>query len=118
YCFDNEALFAALQKVSNDNAQGEYYLPDVIEILRDEGEIVTAFMTPNFEETLGINDRVALAEAERILKHRIHKQHMQNGVTIIDPANTYIGPDVEIGQDTVIHPGTVITGASSIGSEC
>lgn len=118
YCFDNEALFYALKQVSNDNAQGEYYLPDVIEILRNEKELVTAFMTPNFEETLGINDRVALAEAEDILKRRINKNHMQNGVTIIDSANTYIGPDVEIGQDTVIQPGTSITGRSVIGTDC
>lgn len=118
YCFDNEALFHALKQVSNDNAQGEYYLPDVIEILRNEQEIVTAFMTPNFEETLGINDRVALAEAERILKCRINETHMKNGVTIIDPFNTYIGPDVEIGQDTTVYPGSIITGKTTIGMDC
>lgn len=117
YCFDNEALFAALKKVSNDNAQGEYYLPDVIEILRGEGEKVSAFVTPDFSETLGVNDRVALAEAEKIMRRRINEQHMRAGVTIIDPDSTYIGPDVEIGPDAVIHPGTVLTGKTVIEAE-
>ena len=70
--------------------------------------MVTAFKTADFDETLGVNDRVALSEAERIMKMRINEQHMQNGVTIIDPLNTYIGADVEIGSDTVIYPGTMI----------
>ncbi|MGJ7923169.1 bifunctional UDP-N-acetylglucosamine diphosphorylase/glucosamine-1-phosphate N-acetyltransferase GlmU [Neobacillus sp. LXY-4] len=118
YCFDNQALFNALEQVSNDNVQGEYYLPDVIEILKKQGEIVTAFQTEEFEETLGVNDRVALSEAERIMKKRINETHMRNGVTLIDPLSTYIGPDVEIGQDTVIYPGTTISGKTVIGSEC
>ncbi|WHY77680.1 bifunctional UDP-N-acetylglucosamine diphosphorylase/glucosamine-1-phosphate N-acetyltransferase GlmU [Neobacillus sp. WH10] len=118
YCFDNRSLFEALQNVSNDNVQGEYYLPDVIEILKKQGEVVTAFQTNEFEETLGVNDRVALAEAERIMRKRTNETHMRNGVTIIDPANTYIGTDVEIGQDTVIYPGTVIKGKTNIGAEC
>ncbi|WP_099158899.1 bifunctional UDP-N-acetylglucosamine diphosphorylase/glucosamine-1-phosphate N-acetyltransferase GlmU [Virgibacillus ndiopensis] len=114
YCFDNKALFEALKEVSNDNAQGEYYLPDVIEILRNKREKVSAFLTPNFEETLGINDRVALAQAEQVMKKRINEKHMRNGVTIIDPDNTYIGPDVTIEQDVLIHPGTIINGESTI----
>lgn len=118
YCFDNKALFAALQKVKNDNVQGEYYLPDVIEILKSQGEVVTAYQTDDFEETLGINDRVALAQAEKSMKRRINEVHMRNGVTIIDPDATYIGPDVEIGQDTIILSGTMITGKTKIGSEC
>ncbi|GIN99181.1 bifunctional protein GlmU [Siminovitchia terrae] len=118
YCFDNEALFEALDNVSNENAQGEYYLPDVIEILKAKNELVTAYSTEDFEETLGVNDRIALAEAERIMRARINKKHMKNGVTIIDPANTYIDTDVVIGSDTVILPGTVIQGASKIGEGC
>lgn len=118
YCFDNLALFEALRNVSNDNVQGEYYLPDVIEILKKQGEVVTAFQTNEFEETLGVNDRVALAEAERIMRVRTNTVHMQNGVTIIDPANTYIEADVKIGQDTVIYPGTMIKGKTVIGAEC
>lgn len=118
YCFDNLALFKAIENVSNDNVQGEYYLPDVIEILKKQGEIVTAYQTAEFEETLGVNDRVALSEAERILKKRINELHMRNGVTLIDPQSAYIGPDVEIGQDTVIYPGTILTGNTVIGSDC
>ncbi len=117
YCFDNEALFRAIDQVSNDNAQGEYYLPDVIEILKNEGETVAAYQTGNFQETLGVNDRVALSQAEQFMKERINKRHMQNGVTLIDPMNTYISPDAVIGSDTVIYPGTVIKGEVLIGED-
>ncbi|TDL84837.1 bifunctional UDP-N-acetylglucosamine diphosphorylase/glucosamine-1-phosphate N-acetyltransferase GlmU [Vibrio vulnificus] len=118
YCFDNQALFSALKKVSNENVQGEYYLPDVIEILKEEGEVVTAFQSSDFEETLGVNDRVALSQAEQILRKRINETHMRNGVTIIDPLTTYIEADVQIGQDTVINPGSFIKGKSIIGQDC
>jgi bifunctional UDP-N-acetylglucosamine pyrophosphorylase/glucosamine-1-phosphate N-acetyltransferase len=118
YCFDNQALFSALKQVSNDNVQGEYYLPDVIEIIKKQGEVVTAYQTDSFEETLGVNDRVALAEAERIMRNRINQNHMRNGVTIIDPANTYIESDVEIGQDTIIYPGSMVKGKTVIGTDC
>lgn len=118
YCFDNQALFAALKNVSNENVQGEYYLPDVIEILKNAGEVVTAYQTEDFEETLGVNDRVALSQAETIMKKRINEAHMRNGVSIIDPNNTYIGVDVEIGADTIIQPGTVLSGKTSIASDC
>ncbi|NTU28189.1 bifunctional UDP-N-acetylglucosamine diphosphorylase/glucosamine-1-phosphate N-acetyltransferase GlmU [Bacillus tequilensis] len=117
YCFDNEALFRAIDQVSNDNAQGEYYLPDVIEILKNEGETVAAYQTGNFQETLGVNDRVALSQAEQFMKERTNKRHMQNGVTLIDPMNTYISPDAVIGSDTVIYPGTVIKGEVQIGED-
>ncbi|PRS29198.1 bifunctional UDP-N-acetylglucosamine diphosphorylase/glucosamine-1-phosphate N-acetyltransferase GlmU [Bacillus sp. RJGP41] len=118
YCFDNQALFSALNKVSNENVQGEYYLPDVIEILKEEGEVVTAFQSSEFEETLGVNDRVALSQAEQILRKRINEKHMRNGVTIIDPLTTFIEADVQIGQDTVINPGSFIKGKSIIGQDC
>jgi bifunctional UDP-N-acetylglucosamine pyrophosphorylase / glucosamine-1-phosphate N-acetyltransferase len=117
YCFDNKALFNTLKKVSNDNVQGEYYLPDVIEILQKEGEVVSAYQTGDFDETLGVNDRVALSQAEATMKKRINEQHMRNGVTIQDPANTYIDAGVSIGRDTIIFPGTVIKGDSSIGED-
>lgn len=118
YCFDNLALFQALEKVSNDNAQGEYYLPDVIEILKSEGQIIAAYQTNQMDETLGVNDRVALAEAEKIMRRRINESLMKEGVTIIDPEHTYIDNDVIIGQDTIIYPGTIIKGKTIIGSEC
>ncbi len=118
YCFDNQALFHALQNVSNDNSQGEYYLPDVIEILQKEEEKVSAFMTTNFDETLGVNDRVALAQAERLMKHRINEKHLRNGVAIIDPDHTYIEPDVEIEADTIIYPGSILKGNTVIKGNC
>jgi bifunctional UDP-N-acetylglucosamine pyrophosphorylase/glucosamine-1-phosphate N-acetyltransferase len=114
YCFNNEDLFSTLKKVSNDNAQGEYYLPDVIELLKKEAKLVTAYETDDFDETIGINDRVALAEAEKVLRRRINEQHMRNGVTLLDPDTTYIGTDVIIEQDVTIYPGTTIQGDSKI----
>ncbi|SFB31655.1 bifunctional UDP-N-acetylglucosamine pyrophosphorylase / Glucosamine-1-phosphate N-acetyltransferase [Lentibacillus halodurans] len=117
YCFDNKALFDALQYVSNDNAQGEYYLPDVIEILQNRAEKICAFQTSDFEETLGINDRAALAHAEKTLKRRINDKHMRNGVTLIDPDNTYIGPDVVIEPDVLIHPGSILKGETTIRTD-
>jgi len=118
YCFDNATLFAALKNVSNDNVQGEYYLPDVIEILKAQGDIVTAYQTDDFEETLGVNDRIALSQAEKIMRKRINTEHMRNGVTLIDPEQTYIESDVEIGQDTIIYPGSVIKAGTKIGNDC
>jgi len=118
YVFDNQKLFQALAKVTNDNAQGEYYLTDVIGILTDAGEPVTAYRVADAAEIVGVNDRVALAEAERHMRERINKRHMRNGVTIIDPANTYIESDVTIGPDTVVYPGTMLKGRTVIGSDC
>lgn len=118
YCFDNQALFQALDRVNNDNVQGEYYLPDVIEILKNDGAPIAAYQSAEFDESLGVNDRVALSEAEQIMRKRINEFHMRNGVTIIDPLHTYIGADVTIGADTVLHPGTVLSGKSVIGSNC
>lgn len=118
YCFDNQALFKALKEVKNDNSQGEFYLPDVIEILKKQGDKVSAYQTDDFEETLGVNDRIALSQAESIMKIRINRYHMKNGVTIIDPSNTYISKAAIIGPDTIIYPGTIIKGKSVIGSEC
>lgn len=114
YCFDIEKLLSSLEKLSNDNSQGEYYLTDVIGILKDENEKVGA-VSIDYEETIGVNSRVQLAEAEEILRRRINKMHMENGVTLIDPNSTYIGDDVEIGRDTIIYPGNVIEGNTKIG---
>lgn len=118
YCFDNKALFETLKLVKNDNAQGEYYLPDVIEILQQQGEVVSAYVTENFEETLGVNDRFALSQAEEIMRARINEKHMRNGVTIINPQTTHISADAQIGRDTVLLPGVIIEGATVIGEDC
>lgn len=118
YCFDNKALFEALENVSNDNVQGEYYLPDVIKILKDSDEVVAAYRMESFEESLGVNDRIALAEASRLMQRRINENHMRNGVTLVNPENTYIDIDVKIGQDTVIEPGVMLRGETVIGDDC
>lgn len=118
YCFDNRALFETLQKVNNDNAQGEYYLPDVMGILQSENERVSAYVTEDFSETLGVNDRVVLSEAESVMRRRIAEKHMRNGVTIIHPDATYISADAKIGRDTVLQPGTMIEGQTVIGEKC
>lgn len=117
YCFDIKALLGALEKLSNNNAQGEYYLTDVISILKSEGKKLGAVIT-EFHETLGVNSRAELAQAEVIMRKVINKKHLDNGVTIIDPSNTYIGVDVVIGQDTIIYPGNVLEGKSEIGTDC
>lgn len=114
YCFDIESLVESLDKLSNDNNQGEYYLTDVIGILKNEGKKVGAIVI-DYEETIGVNSRVQLAEAEEILRNRINLMHMNNGVTLIDPKSTYIGADVEIEIDTVIYPNNVLEGNTKIG---
>ncbi|MFD3261967.1 bifunctional UDP-N-acetylglucosamine diphosphorylase/glucosamine-1-phosphate N-acetyltransferase GlmU [Paenibacillus lentus] len=118
YCFDNAKLFAALGKVTNNNAQQEYYLTDVIGILVDSGEVVEGYMTEDYAESIGVNDRLALSEAEQFMRERIARKHMLNGVTIIDPQSTYIGADVQIGADTILYPGTSLSGNTLIGEDC
>lgn len=115
YCFDNKKLFDILGKVDNNNAQGEYYLPDVIEILKEEKEMIEAYPLEDKNESLGVNDRVALSEAQGIMQARINEKHMRNGVTIVDPRNTYIEADVRIGQDSRIEPGSYLKGNTELG---
>ena len=116
YCFERNWLWSALQTLPK-NAVGEYYLTDLAGIANSQGcKIATVQGT--FDETIGINDRVQLAAAGQLLRQRILERHMYAGVTIIDPATTYIDAGVEIGTDTVILPGTIITGKTRIGSEC
>ena len=118
FCFDNQLLFSALKKVDNQNAQGEYYLTDVLEILRNEGQRIGAYKMPDFSESLGVNDRYALAQATKIMQKRINKKHMANGVTFIDPDTAYIDADVKIGCDTLIEGNVVIKGNTEIGNDC
>ena len=118
YCFDADALFSALAKVTNNNAQGEYYLPDVLSILRDAGEKIWAVVADNYECTLGINSRSQLAVAERILRKRKVEELMADGVTIIDPKTTFVDADVRVGMDTIIYPFTLLEGDTVIGEDC
>ena len=118
YCFEAKELFSALGEVKNDNAQGEYYLPDVLEILRKQGKKIWAVATEDYESTFGINSRSQLAQAEKILRHRKNEELMAEGVTLMDPDTTFIDADVRIGRDTVIYPFTWIEGKSVIGENC
>ena len=118
YCFEAQSLFSALAKVSCDNAQGEYYLPDVLEILREDGEKIWAVAADDYEQTLGINSRVQLAGAEKILRRRKNIELMEQGVTLMDPDTTYIDAQVTVGRDTVIYPFTWLEGATTIGENC
>lgn len=118
YCFDNELLFDALSQLDTDNAQGEYYLTDIIEILKKAGKNVAAYLTEDFNESLGVNDRVALSKANELMRARINHQHMLNGVSFIDPKATYIDDGVVIGAETVIEPGVYLKGKTVIGENC
>lgn len=118
YCFEIKDMFEALEKVGCDNAQGEYYLPDVLEILRDKGEKIWAVAADDYESTLGINSRVQLSGAEKILRRRKNIELMDNGVTIMDPDTTYVDADVVVGQDTIIYPMTWLEGKTVVGSNC
>ena len=118
YCFDVKKLFGALGAVKNENSQGEYYLPDVLTILKNSGEKIGAVVAEDYSQTLGINSRVQLAEAEKILRQRKNISLMESGVTIIDPATTYIDAEVEVGQDTIIYPNTYLEGKTKIGENC
>ncbi|RIN56987.1 bifunctional UDP-N-acetylglucosamine diphosphorylase/glucosamine-1-phosphate N-acetyltransferase GlmU [Staphylococcus simulans] len=117
FAFDNVLLFELLEKVKNDNAQGEYYLPDVITLALEAGKIADAYRTDDFDEIMGVNDRVALSKAEAAYRERVNEYHMRNGVTLIDPALTYIEADVQIGMDTIIEPGVHLGKGTVIGED-
>ncbi|MBP2621905.1 bifunctional UDP-N-acetylglucosamine diphosphorylase/glucosamine-1-phosphate N-acetyltransferase GlmU [Streptococcus panodentis] len=117
YIFDNERLFEALKKINTDNAQGEYYITDVIGIFRENGEKVGAYTLADFDESLGVNDRVALATAEGVMRRRINQAHMVNGVSFVHPEATYIDIDVEIGPEVQLEANVTIKGKSKIGAQ-
>ena len=118
YCFDIEALINALGKITPNNAQGEYYLTDVIKIINEQGLKTGAMIVEDNTEILGVNDRTQLELLTKVLKNRINNNQMRNGVTIEDSNTTYIYDDVIIGMDTVIHPNTTIKGDVVIGENC
>ncbi len=118
YCFDIKELLLALDKVKPNNAQGEYYLTDVIQIMNEKGLKTGAVIVEDNTEILGINDRIQLEMLTKVLQMRINTEHMRKGVTIEDVNTTYIYDDVEIGMDTVIHPNTIIKSGVEIGEDC
>ncbi len=115
YCFDADVLFEHLDKLGTDNAQGEFYLTDMVSVFRDEGLSVSASIAENPAETLGVNSRVQLAEAAKVMQRRINERHMRDGVTMIDPDLVWIAPHVTIGRDTVIEPMTFLMGRTRVG---
>ena len=117
YCADSQALFRPLRRATRDNAQGEIYLTDLVEILRKDGRKVAAYRHPDPREVLGVNDRRELAGAARALYRRKADALMIAGVTLLDPETTYIDAQVSIGRDTVIEPGVMILGDTQIGAE-
>ena len=118
YAFDGALLAAHIGEVTNDNAQAEYYLPDMLEILKRHGHVVSIFHCEDYRDGLGVNSSVQLAELTAIARDRINERLMTEGVTFIDPAQAWIGPDATIGRDTVVWPQTHLIGTCSVGESC
>ena len=117
YCFNQQFLLQYLPTLTTNNAQKEYYLTDLIKIANQNQFPVGGYQLDDFSESLGVNNRVQLAQAEQVLRQRKCNEVMLAGVTLIDPASTYIGADVVIGNDTIIYPNVVLEGATVIGSD-
>ncbi len=118
YCFRRNLLAPALRRITPANTQGEYYLTDVIEVLRSAGHKVIAVVAEDAGEALGINDRAQLAAADAVLRERINERWMRAGVSMVDPARTYIDARVEIGVETRLLPGTILQGSTVVGEAC
>jgi bifunctional UDP-N-acetylglucosamine pyrophosphorylase/glucosamine-1-phosphate N-acetyltransferase len=116
YCFRRAFLAPALRRVGPENSQGEYYLTDVIEVLRSTGHTVLAVPAADPTETLGVNDRAQLAAAEALLRERINLEWMRAGVSMIDPARTYVDATVELAADVQLLPGTILEGRTTVGA--
>jgi bifunctional UDP-N-acetylglucosamine pyrophosphorylase/glucosamine-1-phosphate N-acetyltransferase len=118
YIFDWEALREVLSDLSTDNAKGEYFLTDAIALLARAGGRASAYITPDSTEVLGVNSREHLAEAERLMRERINRHWMEEGVTMEDPSTTFIGGEVSIGRDTVLRPLVMLEGRTVVGEGC
>ena len=118
YAFDLAPLWAALRSIAAENAQGEYYLTDLIAIYRRRKLVVESVQVEDFREVRGVNSRTELADVSRVVRQQKNEELMAAGVTLIDPGATYIDQDVEVGQDTVIHPGVILEGRTRIGPAC
>ena len=118
YCLNWGKIKAAFGELKSNNAQGEYYLTDIIKWANEQNLKVNAYTLKNNEEIFGINSKVHLAEASRMLNNRVVNKHLENGVTIVDPITTWISPETEIDADTIIYPSCYITGKNKIGKHC
>ncbi|KAB3531907.1 bifunctional UDP-N-acetylglucosamine diphosphorylase/glucosamine-1-phosphate N-acetyltransferase GlmU [Alkaliphilus pronyensis] len=118
YCFSAESLKSALPQLKNDNKQKEYYLTDVLTIIKEKGEEVGLYKIKEYQDIMAVNSREQLAEVEAIMRSRINQYHMLQGATIINPQNTYIEKSVKIGMDTIIYPGAMLEGNTVIGEDC
>ncbi len=118
YCVESGFLFDAIARLTNDNAQGEYYLTDIVRMAADAGLKCLSFPVSDSMEVMGVNDRVQLAEAAAVIRSRTNRALMYSGVTIIDPVNTYIDKGVRIGADTIVYPNVHIKGSTEIGGNC
>ena len=118
YAFDGALLARHIGEIGNDNAQHEYYLPDMVEILRAHGHATTIVHCEDYREALGVNSRAQLADLTAVARDRINERLMAEGVTMLDPSTVWVGPDVTVGRDTVLLPMTMLWGSTSVGEEC
>jgi len=119
YCFDTSKLFSALEHIEPKNQQGEYYLTDVAEILRNRGETISVYLHGDSREVSGINTRAELAEFENVMRSRtIQRLMLESGVTFIDPSHSYVDVDVSVGKDSLIHPDVHLEGKTTVGENC
>ena len=118
YCINWAKIKPAFNELTSNNAQGEYYLTDIIKWGNEKNLSVNAYTLKNNEEIFGINSKAHLAEASKMLNNRIIQKHLDNGVQIVDPATTWISPETEIGADTIIYPSCYINGKNKIGKHC
>ncbi|RVU97482.1 UDP-N-acetylglucosamine diphosphorylase/glucosamine-1-phosphate N-acetyltransferase [Coriobacteriales bacterium OH1046] len=118
YCFCGRRLTANIDKIQADNAQREYYITDMVGIYRDMGEPVSSLLADDADELLGVNSRLQLAQASYVMQDRINARLMDEGVTMLDPALVWVGPEVSVGRDTEILPLTMLWGETSIGEGC
>jgi bifunctional UDP-N-acetylglucosamine pyrophosphorylase / glucosamine-1-phosphate N-acetyltransferase len=118
YAFAVDGLFKALAEIATENAQGEYYLPDIVALYRKSGRHVETLTVTDADEIRGINSRLELAAVSRIMRQTKNEALMAAGVTIEDPATTYVDPHVEVGPDTILHPGVSLQGNTTVGEGC
>jgi bifunctional UDP-N-acetylglucosamine pyrophosphorylase/glucosamine-1-phosphate N-acetyltransferase len=118
YAFELEPLFDALRGIASTNAQGEFYLTDLISIYHGQGRRLETLVVEDIQEISGINSRAQLAEMSRLVRQKKNDALMAAGVTLVDPASTFVDPEVEVGTDTILHPGVILQGRTRIGTGC